>query len=346
MRILVTGAAGLIGGEVARRFVAAGHRVTALIHRNPAVLGNDGVRVAVHGAVSGDLAAPRLGWSETDHDTIGRGQDLIVHCAATTRFDLSDEDYHAVNVDGTGRIIELARTGKAALLHVSTAYVCGLRDGPITEDMISPLTGFANGYEASKAKGETLVAKSGLRHAIVRPSIVVGEHATGAIRQFDAIYAAFKLIATGRVRHMSARKDATLDFVPIDHVAAGTVAVAEQISRANGGCFHLVSGQPIPVAEFAAAIGGYPQFQAPALVRPDLFDPAALPSAERRLYGRVAALYSSYFQRAPLFDDHNFQALTGLACPPTGPAYLARLINHCIARGFLPSATTPACAAP
>lgn len=336
MRILVTGAAGLIGGEAARRFATAGHRVTALVHRNPAVLGNDSSPVALHGVVEGDLTRPRLGWSEAEHDVVACGHDLIVHCAATTRFDLSDEAYRAVNVEGVGRIVELARTGGAALLHVGTAYVCGARDGPVAEDDPLPASGFTNGYEASKAAGEALVAASGVRHAIVRPSIVVGEHATGMIRQFDAIYAAFKLIATGRVRHMAAREDATLDFVPIDHVAAGIVAVAERIAQANGGRFHLVSGQPIPVAGFAAAIGAYPQFHAPALVPPERFDPAALPPIERRLYGRVAGLYSSYFQRAPLFDDSGLRALTGLACPPTGPAYLARLIDHCIARGFLP----------
>ena len=266
MRIFVTGAAGLIGGEVSRRLVAKGHRVTALVHRNLDVRGNDGDPVAVHGVIRGDLARPRLGWSKTEHGVLARDHDLIIHCAATTRFDLSDAEYDAVNVEGTARIIELARAGEAALLQVGTAYVCGMRDGPVGEGDPLPTTGFANGYEASKAAGEALIAASGVSYAIVRPSIVVGEHATGAIRQFDAIYAAFKLIAEGRVRHMAASPDATLDFVPIDHVAAGIVAVAERMKQANGGRFHLVSGRPMPVQAFAAAIGAYPQFHAPTLV--------------------------------------------------------------------------------
>ncbi len=346
MRILVTGAAGLIGGEVTQRLAAAGHHVTALVHRNPEVRGNDGRAVALRGVVQGDLTLPRLGWSEAEHDTIACGHDLIVHCAATTRFDLSDAEYGAVNVAGTGRVVDLARAGGSALLHVGTAYVCGTRDGVVLEDEPLPEAGFANGYEASKAAGEALVAASGVRHAIVRPSIVLGEHATGVIRQFDAIYGAFKLIALGRVRHMAASPDATLDFVPIDHVAAGIVTVAERISQADGGRFHLVSGQPMPAATFAAAIGAYPQFHAPMLALPARFDPSALPPAERRLYGRVAGLYSSYFQRAPRFDDRRFQALTGLACPPTGAGYLRRLIDHCIERGFLPNASIPDRAAP
>ncbi|MBU0669275.1 MAG: SDR family oxidoreductase, partial [Alphaproteobacteria bacterium] len=200
-----------------------------------------------------------------------------------------------------------------------------------------PETGFANGYEASKAAGERLVRASGLRWAVARPSIVLGDSASGAIRQFDTTYAAFKLIAEGRVCAMPATTGATLDFVPIDHVAQGVVAIAERMEQAAGGTFHLVSGQPLPVERFAEAIGSYAHFHQPALVPPEQFDPAALAPLERRLFRRIAGLYASYFQRDPRFDDAALRALTGRACPPTGEAYIRRLIDHCIEVGFLPA---------
>ncbi len=343
LRVLVTGAAGLIGGEVSARLVARGHRVSALIHRNHDVLGNDGATVAVGAAIPIDVSKPRFGWTAGEAGKIARDHDMLIHCAATTRFDLPDADYRAVNIDGTAHAIELARIGGLALLHISTAYVCGARDGAILESDPLPANGFANGYEASKAKGEALVAASGLRYAIARPSVVLGDCATGEIRTFDTIYAAFRMIAEGHVRHMPARAGATLDFVPIDHVAAGIVALAERMDAAAGGRYNLVSGQPIPVAAFAAAIGAYAQFHPPALVDPEAFDPAALPPRERRLYRRVAGLYSSYFQRDPRFDDARFRNVTGLAPPPTGVAYLRRLIDHCIAVGFLPAADHRIC---
>lgn len=333
LRILVTGAGGLIGGEVAARLTARGHRVSALVHRNPKVLGNDGREPRIHALLQGDVSQPGFGLNEADG--VARDHDLLIHCAATTRFDLTVEEYLAVNVTGAAHAIELARTGGMALLHISTAYVCGSRNGPIGEDDPLPETGFANGYEASKAQGEALVAASGLQHAIARPSVVLGESDSGAIRTFDNLYAAFKLIAEGRVRHMEATAGATIDFVPVDHVAAGIVALAEAMAAADGGRYHLVSAQPMPVDIFAAAIGAYPQFSAPTLVAPEVFDISSLPPIERRLYSRVAGLYSSYFQRDPRFDDARFRAVTGLACPPTGPAYLKRLIDYCIAVGFL-----------
>ena len=331
MEILVTGAAGLLGGEICTRLATRGHRVHALVRRNRHVLANDGSPVAVESVLVGDVTAPTLGL----RDDAPRC-DLVVHCAATTRFDLPEDEYLATNVGGVRNAVDFARSRGAAFLHVSTAYVCGKRDGPIGEDDPLPQTGFANGYEASKAEGERLVRASGLRWAIARPSIVVGEHETGTIRQFDTTYAAFKLIAEGKVRHMEARRGATLDFVPIDHVARGIVALAEDIESAAGKTFHLVSGDALPVEDFVAAIGAVPHFNRPELVDPERFDPAALPPLERRLYRRVAGLYAAYFQRDPRFDDRALRSVTGLACPPTGPAYIARLIEYCMDAGFLP----------
>lgn len=337
MRIFLTGATGLIGGEVARRLVERGHAVTAGVHRNREVRGNDGAVVPIAGDVAIDLAAPALGLTDAETSAIAGRHDLVIHCAATVRFDLTEAEYHATNVAGTAAMLSLAARTNLPLLYVSTAYVCARRDGTIAEDDALPATGFANGYEASKAAAEALVAATP-RHVIARPSIVVGDSRTGAIRGFDTIYAAFKLIAEGRVRRLPARADATLDFVPIDHVARGLVALAETMQAAAGGRFHLVSGAPVPVGDWVAAIASYPQFTAPTLLDPRAFDPAALPPLERRVYARVAGVYASYFQRDPRFDDARFRALTGLACPATGAPYLRTLIDHCIAAGFLRSA--------
>ena len=335
MRIFLTGAAGLIGGEVAQRLVARGHHVRAGLHRNREIRGNDGKLLAVAGVEAIDLTAPGAGLSDAVADRIAATTDLIIHCAATVRFDHTDKEYRATNVEGTARILALAARGDIPVLHVSTAYVCGYREGAIHETDPLPAKGFANGYERSKAEAEAMVAAASPRHVIARPSIVVGDSGSGAIRHFDTIYAAFKLIAHGRVRHMPARAEATLDFVPIDHVAGALVALAERMDKVAGGRFHLVSGTPILVADFVAAIAAFPQFAAPRLVPPDEFDPAALPPMERRLFGRVAGLYASYFQRDPRFDDRALRAATGLQCPLTGQDFLIRLIDHCIEKGFL-----------
>ena len=60
------------------------------------------------------------------------------------------------------------------------------------------------------------------------------------------------------------------------------------------------------------------------------------------LHGRVSALYASYFQRDPRFDDSHFRAVTGLASHPADTAYLRRLIDFCVDEGFLPTASAMA----
>lgn len=335
MNIFLTGAAGLIGGEVAARLLVAGHNVTALVHNNREILANNGDAVEPGEIVSGDVSEPLFGWDKSEWERLTSAHDLLIHCAATVRFDLDDDTYRRVNTGGAANATEFARSGNMPILHVSTAYVCGTRNGVILESEAVPTSGFANGYEASKASAEKLVRASGVPFAIARPSIVVGESKTGLIRQFDTTYAAFKLIAEGRVGHMPARQDATLDFVPLDHVAASIVALSQNMRRAEGSTNHLVSGRPIPVQMFTDGIAAFPQFHRPTLVDPDSFDPAELPALERRLYKRVAGLYASYFQRNPQFDDRGAQEMTGLVCPPTGAEYLHQLITHCIDVGFL-----------
>lgn len=335
MHVFVTGAAGLIGGEVCARLAESDHRVTALVRSNPDVLANDGTPAAVADVLTGDLSQEGMGLDPAVLERLAGEIDLVLHCAALTRFDLEDEAYRATNIDGTARALDLARRAGAGFLHVSTAYVCGARSGPIGEEDALPTNGFTNGYEASKAEAEALVRASGVPFVIARPSIVVGDSRTGAIRQFDTIYAAFKLIAEGRVRHMPVSSGATLDFVPLDHVAAGIVALAERFEAAQGSAYHLVSGGPVPVEDFAAAIGSFDHFSAPVLADAATFDPSNLHPLERRLYKRVAGLYAAYFQRDPRFDDAKLREVSGLEPPVMDVAMLRKLISYCIDVGFL-----------
>ena len=335
LNILLTGAAGLVGGEVADRLVKAGHRVTAMVRQSRDIRANDGSEVVPSRVVSGDVTKDRLGMSEADYAALADESELVIHCAASVRFDLDEAAYHATNVAGTARVIELAQAGDMAILHVSTAYVCGSRDGVILEGDPLPESGFANGYEASKAAAEKLVRASGLRHVIARPSIITGHSETGAIRSFDTIYALFRLMAQGRIAHIPASPDASFDFVPIDHVAAGIVALAERMSDAAGKTFHLCADAPLSVSDFLATIASYPGFEAPEAMPPERFDPATLPTRERRLFARAVKPYASYFSRDPHFDDGALRAVTGLEAPPTGSAYFKRLIDYCIAEGFL-----------
>lgn len=343
-RILVTGAAGLIGGEVSARLVARGHAVTALIHLAREPRANDGSAIPsapwgqpVCDAITllqGDLTRERFGLGEAVWRDLAARHDRVVHCAAVTDFDADPALYRAVNVEGTARVLDLAQEGGMAVVQVSTAYVCGTREGWIGEDAVQP-DSYTNGYEASKAAAEDLVRGSAAPWVIARPSIVVGDHTHGVLRSFDTIYTVLKLFAEGLIRTMPARADATLDLVPIDHVARGLVSLVEQADALAGGTFHLVSARPMPVAAFTRVLGRYPALSCPRFVSPEAFAVATLSPLERRYHERIGALYGSYFSRAPRFDDARFRAATGLVPPPVDDDWYERLVDHCLAVGFL-----------
>ena len=350
LSVLVTGAAGLIGGELCGRLVARGHAVVALVHRAPDVRRNDGSAVPcapwagalppAGGAVrlAGDVTRPGLGLDPAAAGVLGAGLDVVVNCAAVTGFDLAPALYRTVNVEGVAHAAAFAASAPAqlALLHVSTAYVCGERSGPVAEAPADPGARFANPYEASKAAGEGAAwAAAGPRLAIARPSIVAGARDTGAIGRFDPAYGLIKLAAEGRLSVLPVAAGATLDLAPIDHVCAGLVDMVERFDAAAGRIVHLVSGAPTPVTALAALRADFPELAAPRFAAPDAFDPQVLPPAERRLYARAAALFAGYLSRDPRFDDAGLRALSGRTCPPLGRDYLQRLVAYALARGFI-----------
>ena len=353
LRILVTGAGGLLGSELSGALAERGHAVVAMLHRSTAMHRNDGRPLSARpgdgtlplpgevAALRGDVRQPGLGLDGASLAEIVRGLDLVIHGAAATGFNLSERVYREVNIGGTANVLALiGQRGQAPipLLHLSTAYVCGERSGPVAEGELDVGQRFANGYESSKAEAERLVhaaQQQGGISAVARPSIVVGRYRDGTIGQFTDIYALIRLVTGGRIRVLPASPCASLDLVPIDHVIGGLTDIAERMAAASGRIYHLVSGAPVPLAALRTLALGYQHLHAPRFVPPETFERTRLTRAEQTFDRRVTSLYASYLQRDPWFQDANLRALSGRTCPRPDQAFLQRLIDYGIATGYL-----------
>jgi thioester reductase-like protein len=84
--------------------------------------------------VEGDVSQPGVGLNAETAARLGKELDLIINSSGLTDFNPDLRDALAVNVDSTHHLIEFIRASDhAALLHLSTCYVAGQRDGRVSE---------------------------------------------------------------------------------------------------------------------------------------------------------------------------------------------------------------------
>ena len=84
--------------------------------------------------VEGDVSQPGLGLDPSVAGSLQKNLDLIINSSGLTDFNPDLRDALAVNVDSTYHLMEFIRASDhAALLHLSTCYVAGQRDGRVSE---------------------------------------------------------------------------------------------------------------------------------------------------------------------------------------------------------------------
>ena len=160
MKLLVLGARGQVGWELARSLMPLGEVVA---------LDRSG----------GDLSRP-----ETLPDVIARhAPDVIVNAAAYTAVDKAEADEAlatTINGKAPGVLGGLARRSGALLLHYSTDYVFdGSKPAPYVEDdPVAPL----NAYGRSKLAGEQAIRESGCDHLILRTTWVFASRGGNFVR--------------------------------------------------------------------------------------------------------------------------------------------------------------------
>lgn len=102
-------------------------------------------------AVGGDISQEQLGIDPTVREDLRRRLAVIINSAAVVSFDAPLDDALELNTRGAGRVAAFAAScERAALVHVSTAYVCGASHESIPETIHHAAPGSEESFPARR----------------------------------------------------------------------------------------------------------------------------------------------------------------------------------------------------
>lgn len=165
MRILITGANGLLGYKLVQLLAYRGDVITiATARKKPADI--------PAGVYFAELDITDK--AQTISVVKDTRTDVVIHAAAMTQVDQCEterEKCWSANVHGVENIIEACAQANAHLVHVSTDFIFDGTYGPLDETAIpNPV----NYYGESKLAGEKLIQQSKISWAILRTVLVYG----------------------------------------------------------------------------------------------------------------------------------------------------------------------------
>jgi 2-alkyl-3-oxoalkanoate reductase len=241
MKVLVTGASGMLGRATATALARRGDEVTVL-QRRPAGLP---VREVLGDVADGACVARAV-----------EGQDAVLHLAAKVDVTGRWAEYVRANIEGTRTVVDACRrAGVGRLVHVSSpsvahggAALVGVGAGPADPDR-------ARGhYSRSKAvaEREALAADSAdLAVLVVRPHLVWGPGDTQLVERI------VERARTGRLPVIGSGA-ALIDTTYVDNAADALVAAVDACGagshRVHGEALVVSNGEPRPVAEVIAQL--------------------------------------------------------------------------------------------
>ena len=162
MRILITGASGLLG-----------KRASEIISKNHEVIGTCYSRKANNCDVLDitDERAVHLFFNKVNPD-------VVIHCAALVDADYCEKDKKSakkINIDGTKNIVQVCKNLESKLVFISSDYIFKGDNPPYTEESIPHPVNY---YGITKVEGEKLMKENLSQWIIIRPPLMYGNDET------------------------------------------------------------------------------------------------------------------------------------------------------------------------
>ena len=238
MKVLVTGANGLLGANLIRELIKSGIEVKGFVRptANLKVLADVPCQIC-----RGDIQSP-----EDIHNAL-LDCDAVIHAASTTSVMPADfEFYRKANVDPTKNIVKaILEQGGKRLVYVSTAHTFGpgSRENPGTELSPFSLGHFHSGYIDSKYIAQEYILEQvktrGLDAVVVNPNFIIGP--------YDSKPSSGKIILFGLNRGIQWCPAGGKNFVHARDVAKG---IHEALKLGRPGECYLLGGENLTYKDF------------------------------------------------------------------------------------------------
>jgi nucleoside-diphosphate-sugar epimerase len=238
MKVLVTGASGMLGAATAHTIAERGHEVTVL-QRSQTSLPFRQMQADIR---DGEAVRRACG-----------GMNAIVHLAARVSIVGTWSDFAGVNVDGTQNLLTAAsECGVERFVHVSTPSVAHTGTAIVGADAEPADPDHARGhYARSKAIAENLVLNdvTDLQRVAIRPHLVWGPGDTQLIG---------RIVDRARKGRLVLLGDGAA-LIDTTYVVNAATAIAQALERVplpevNGQAFVVSNGEPRTVAELFTRI--------------------------------------------------------------------------------------------
>jgi farnesol dehydrogenase len=220
VRVLLTGATGFLGKNVARALAARGHALRVLARATSRL---DGLPAEVEIA-RGDVQ------DRASMEAAARGCAAVLHMAALVKMWRPDaSEFDAVNVAGFENALAAAQAAGARLVYTSSFIAIGPTEAtPADESRTHPGTGYRNDYERTKALADVRArqaAADGADIVVLYPGVVYGP---GELTDGNLVA---KMIAdhmAGRFPGFVGGGDRLWSYAYVDDVALGHALALEQ----------------------------------------------------------------------------------------------------------------------
>ncbi|MGQ8337167.1 NAD-dependent epimerase/dehydratase family protein [Sunxiuqinia sp. A32] len=252
MKILVTGANGLLGSNLIRKLLQKNIEAKAFVRPNSNLLSLKGVGVEIF---KGNIL------NHNDLQKALKDCQAVVHAAANTSQWPNDfEHYEKINIHATQLLLEESRKeGIDRFIHVSSANVFGpgTKENPGNEHSPFTLQQSKSGYMQSKYVAQKLVLDFAKKYqfpaTVVNPTFMLGK--------YDAKPSSGQMLLMAYGKKLMPCPRGGKNFIHVEDVSDGII---NAIAKGKNGSCYLFANENLSYNEFFGKmrqVCGYPQKQ-------------------------------------------------------------------------------------